>query len=214
MSDLKTIRSYIRLVAEAAVKGTAAVKGGMALYKRGSGRFKQYILYNPAALKARLEDPSSSEPVVTGYVQTKQRSGDCNNSAQVTASVANKGFGPLMYDLVMADSPEGIMPDRDTTSPAAKKVWQYYAEKRKRAVKTTPFTDLSVKKPGQKEEKTDCYMTDDPVLDQSFKGKGEPRAFTSLAGTHEAFMASLGDRREEAEDILFSDADSRFNAAI
>lgn len=104
---MSQLRRYIRLLIEAAVTGQQAAKGGLALFRRQSGDFIQYILYKPEALSMHLEDPSSSASgIVMGYIQVRTRSGDCNNASQVKASwSAPGGYGPLMYDLAMACSP-------------------------------------------------------------------------------------------------------------
>lgn len=69
----------------------------------------------------KLQKP---EPTVT----------DCVNAYQVTWVNAPKGWGPLLYDVAMEfavfKGAEGIFADRTGVSPAAQKIWNYYAHKR------------------------------------------------------------------------------------
>ena len=43
-------------------------------------------------------------------------------------SAAEKGYGPLLYDIAMAGE-QGLMPDRDGVSPDATRVWQKYRDR-------------------------------------------------------------------------------------
>lgn len=147
MSDL---RRYVRILVEAAVSAKQAAEGGVALYRRKSDKFVHYILYDPKALAEIIEDEGFysgrfKKPlgeIILSYIQAYPRSGECNNATQITVSVATKGYGPLLYDIVMSDSDGGIMPDRNSTSDQAKKVWQYYAKRGD--IDTFPFDDADV----------------------------------------------------------------------
>jgi len=51
-------------------------------------------------------------------------------ASTVGTAAAKKGYGPLIYDMVLS-SVNGLVPDRISVSPKAQKVWQHYFEKRK-----------------------------------------------------------------------------------
>lgn len=61
------------------------------------------------------------------------RYGDCLGAWQVSWSEANKGYGPLMYDIAMeyaTSEGAGLTCDRLVVSDSAYKVWQYYLNNR------------------------------------------------------------------------------------
>lgn len=205
------LRRYVRFLVEAAVGGEQAANSGLALFRRTSGQFVQYILYNPTALKEVMDDPSFysmrfKKPlgeIVLGYVQARPRSGECNNATQIVVSVATKGYGPLMYDIVMSDSEGGIMSDRNSTSDAAKNIWKHYAQSGQ--VEMTPFDDKD--DPKTPEPDDDCYLVDDKLLDQSFDGKGQGGAKSKLLQNHEQAMDELPNdkvKRQTLESICFN----------
>ena len=89
-------------------------------------------------------------------------------ASQVTTSATQPGFGPMLYDIVMAFE-DGLFPDRDDVSPSARKVWKFYKEKRSDVVakplddinhpKTlTLFDDALVYNGGQKNPLNYAYM--------------------------------------------------------
>ena len=50
-------------------------------------------------------------------------------ASQVTTSASQPGYGPLLYDIVMAFE-DGLFPDRDDVSHSARKVWKFYKDNR------------------------------------------------------------------------------------
>lgn len=58
--------------------------------------------------------------------------GKCLNAYEVTGSETEiDGLGPLLYDIAMElAGPAGIMSDRRMVSMDARKVWQYYHDRR------------------------------------------------------------------------------------
>jgi hypothetical protein len=74
---------------------------------------------------------------IEGYIDIVPRSTKwtpCDNAWEVVFSKATPGWGPLLYDLAMEYATEnggGLMSDRNSVSPSAKKVWDYYMINRK-----------------------------------------------------------------------------------
>lgn len=207
------LRQYIRLIVEAAVSGAQASKH-LALYRKTEKQFTQYVLYDPSTLEVLMEDPGWADmtfsqdvgTLIKGYVQAMKRHGMCNDATQISVAAAEKGYGPLMYDIVMSDSEGGIMPDRTSTSGQAKRVWQQY-EKRP-DVTTHKFDDKDDPKTPPKED--DCLMVDDELLDQSFDGVGQGPAKATLLQNHEDTMDMLQGDRRATEGHLFMLADRYF----
>ncbi len=61
---------------------------------------------------------------------SKKSQEPCLESWEITLSAAKKGWGPTMYDIVMGDSPNGIMADRYEVSSHAKPIWDFYYKDR------------------------------------------------------------------------------------
>lgn len=61
-------------------------------------------------------------------------------ASEVEGVAAEKGYGPLLYDIVMAME-DGLTPDRNSVSDTAAGVWDYYKNKRQ-DVEAKPFDDI------------------------------------------------------------------------
>jgi len=70
--------------------------------------------------------------------------GNCAGAWIVGGSVADEGWGPLLYDVAIewaTKNGQGLAPDRNVVSPSATKVWDYYFNNRS-DVKSTQLDDL------------------------------------------------------------------------
>ena len=86
-----------------------------------------------------------------------------NHAREIRASAAEKGFGPLMYDIAMSLGGE-IMADRDSVSDPAKKVWNYYFKNRPGDIEKKPLDNAA--EPQTPPESDDgIYHDDPPTLD-------------------------------------------------
>ena len=54
----------------------------------------------------------------------------CRDAWEVTLAAAQPGWGPTMYDIVMGEAPNGIIADRSSVSKHAKKIYDFYFNKR------------------------------------------------------------------------------------
>lgn len=144
---------------------------------------------------------------------------DGGSPLQVSISVAQKGWGPLTYDAALwAVAEEAthneeyngyLMPDRNSVSVGARKVWAYYnTEKRKGDV-------LSRKIPKA------CphlgYPTPNLILDRMYKAKLNRPAFVKMSEMYQRWVSvrsaledRLGMDREEIEAELVEMGDKFF----
>lgn len=96
-----------------------------------------FVLYDPVemmeALKPRKkgeEAPVSDDKGIYGVIMvSEQREAPQWGAHEVNASAAKGGYGPMLYDIAMAEM-GGLVPDRATVTPSAKKVWSYYKDSR------------------------------------------------------------------------------------
>ena len=71
-----------------------------------------------------------------GWIQFENipnKFGKCSDGMTISMSLADQGWGPFLYDLVMEKATiesTGIIPDRTTVSANARGVWQYYLDNR------------------------------------------------------------------------------------
>lgn len=219
---MRALRSYIRLLVEAAVGGEQAAKGGLALFRGQRSNRIIYVLYDPKALAEESKLPGFysmrlSRPldqVILGFIKAMPHSGECNDAMEIKMSAASKGYGPLMYDIVMSDGDGGLMPDRISTSDQAKKLWQFYGSKRG-DVKKVPFDDAD--DPKTPEPDDDCPIVDDKsdVLNYSYDGPGQAGAKSQLMQRHEDVVAQFADagmKRQSLEGMLMNMGDALFDS--
>lgn len=135
---------------------------------------------------------------------------DGSSPLQVSMSVAQKGWGPLLYDAALwavaeeSQLSEGIngylMPDRNNVFVGARKVWQYYREKRTADVQSRKIPKA-------------CphhgYPEANPVLDRMYKAKVTSPAFRDMGRMYGAWIAlaetleeRIGVSRDELEEVL------------
>ena len=130
------------------------------------------VLYRYEAFKKDLEEGYSSKTLkkhVVAMLFAMQR--DFNNPFfEVQLTAAEKGWGPFMYDKAMS-LVGGLMPDRFSITPAAKKIWDHYYHDRS-DVKVTPL------------DKYDVKMRGDEVLDCGYQLKGSGPNTSALEERH------------------------------
>lgn len=160
MNQTTLLEKFIHGVVEEAMIEMAkqpheAEASGFALSNWKSGNTAYLVLYEPAKLveicqemvrqpeqlgfDAKLAAVSAeyNNPVV-GYI--RMMSSDCG--WVIKNSVANKGYGPMMYDIALSYAGKtGVVPDRvEGVSPSARNIWKYYITKRKGEVRAYPFS--------------------------------------------------------------------------
>ena len=133
------LRQYIRSVlVEGAISSAQAAEQGLALcIEMQDSDSADYVLYDPDKLEELVElnkNPWNDEvytSCIIGVIgiASASRPKRAWGAASVEYAAAERGYGPLMYDIVMAEE-GGLMADRGSVKPAAKKVWQYYNNSR------------------------------------------------------------------------------------
>lgn len=211
------LKECIRALVEDAVSGSSAIDANMGLYVWHGAGIKMYILYETSEVSKKVftapKVPSSVIPkCIVGYIQVQPQQEGYNGAAMVQSSAARKGFGPLMYDIAMADN-GAIFPDRISTSDAAKNVWKFYATKR---------SDVSAKQidniedPKTPEKEDDGEWVYDKLLDKSYHGKGQQAEMQKLKQNGDRFVSELskqsGASTKSIEEKIRSLAMSYFGA--
>lgn len=181
-------------------EGAASVAGaesqGLALF---SSREK-YILYNPKFYSEKIkvaidadgsdldvEDILAEEDGIFGFIMLGDKESDCYGASEIHASAAQKGFGPLMYDIAMSNV-DALMADRVSVSQSASKVWQVYNNKRP-DVEKLPFDDVDNPHTPPKED--DCRVYPDrDELNNAYKLKSSVNV-SGLVKNHHSFIEQL-----------------------
>ena len=125
-------------ISEIATGVDQAAQNGMALYVSDKGSSRSFILYNPGELQRALEDPAYEKrlhlnpgKLIVGVIDISHRT-KCDGAWVVNTVAAEKGFGPLMYDIAFSSvGKAGLISDRDTVSNSARKIWKYIGAFRK-----------------------------------------------------------------------------------
>lgn len=113
---------------EAAVDIGSAIQEGLALCVKKNNTEIYIDLYSPKELEDLVENNDYSDKglsniiVATMYVEFK----NTLDAWVIGGSAAEKGFGPLLYDITMsAVAPGYLTSDRGSVSSSARKVWNY-----------------------------------------------------------------------------------------
>lgn len=93
---------------------------------------KNFIEQNIAAFK-KTKSKKYLLPAIHAFIIVKPTTKTCakNNLSEVTAVAAKKGYGPLIYDIILSYiHPMFLTSDRDNVEPAAFNVWNTYFHSR------------------------------------------------------------------------------------
>ncbi len=187
-----SLRKLVRSILEAAIAGKMAANDGLALLIKP---FKQllveYILYDPNVIyNLLIDEPNANlaeiDPteLIIGYIQVSPHHTDCWKAAEVSLAAAQKGYGPLMYEIVMSDF-KTIMSDHETgTSTAAQNVWKKYSQRAD--VEKLPFDDIE--DPQTVPTIDDCNLVDEDFLNMAYKGNGDSSGKQSMIKAHLEFL--------------------------
>jgi len=163
---MKNLRETIRRVILNEAK--FAELGRLCLYKtRYHPDEKVYVLFRPELIDELISkgtkitydiaaDVAKSSDNFIGGVQIQKWGIEpgCYGAWEVTKAIAQDGFGPVLYDIAMADNPEGIFADRSSVTDAAYDMWNFYHKKRY-DVDALPMDD--VEKNWTDSAEDDCY---------------------------------------------------------
>ena len=140
---LGELRKYIRvLLTEAARQAEDLPDGVKVAIERRSGWVTIYYAYdNPGSQtdgKRVRHHTTKAGPMPEGSVtivniQKDRALGPCDMAWKISGSEAQRGWGPLLYDVAMEVATiegNGLMADRDTVSPSAYSVWSHYLDSR------------------------------------------------------------------------------------
>jgi len=220
---------HIKVIKEGAFTVSDAKKQGLALAQFESS----YVLYDMDGIRKSIRRQEASKPdmdyppsiltiddlsdYIVGYMSVEPATeGYTHNAAIVQKVVANKGWGPLLYDIVMSDQ-GGLIPDRKQVSKFARPVWQYYHDQRddvdmlKLDDENDPRTPPTI---DDVEELWGDYDSDNPLDYAYFLKKKVP--VTMLKANHKVFLkqqaTSANVHKDDVEAILWEAGESKFNS--
>lgn len=207
--DKNKLRKLIRSLLEAAIVGTAAAGQGLALLRKKKNESVEYVLYKPSEFFKKAEGIPSDElsgidfaGIIVGYIDVKTHNGDCWNAGEVKFSAAEKGYGPLMYELAMSDF-GSLMSDKGAgTSQAARAVWQKYNQRPD--IKKLPFDD--VKNPKTPPKNDDCKVIPDydgeiAYLNNAYSGAGDASGKDVMMRAHQALVGQMKAAGYDVNDV-------------
>lgn len=69
-------------------------------------------------------------PNLIGMAEIRNHSDKCNDSREIIKIATQDGWGPTIYDIIMGESPSGIISDRSSVSDEAYSVYNFYYKNR------------------------------------------------------------------------------------
>lgn len=182
-----------QLLHEAAADSKTAASRGLALMAPGDGE-GVYVLYNAEVVESTLAGMSGErtqtmaralrdEHAVIG-VLAADKLPSCWSVRQVTSVAAEKGYGPLMYDIALSDGP--LAPMRDSVSLSAERVWRRYYEDRS-DVAHAPLKNCKK------------HVSVRPWLNFSYELTGQGADVAALKARHERVLSALSEEIVEGE---------------
>jgi predicted kinase len=204
--------------------------------KTGSGLNVNYVLIDTKALISFYKSLDPQNPDITkkdlidnnivvsavkiaeNTEELKAAYGTCMDASQVKVAAVNKnlarkGYGRLLYKIIMSEHPEGLYPDRDDVSAKAKDSWEKLAKIAatkiiKSGGKTyNSFDDFNNSKTPPLEDDCVIHIGDDSeALNKAYTYSGENTDFY-LMKAHEALsdceeMIAGGWTVESLEDLI------------
>lgn len=166
-----------------------AQEGNLGLFIRKGTNSISVTLYDAGKLVELCQGPIEDDDglyhfsevapgTVVAYLEMLRTEG-CGGAMQVTTSMAKGGLGPLIYDLAMAASPDGIVSDRQAVSDKAYNMYKKMFDSRLDVTKT----ELS----------GECRTWNNPkddFLNYSYSGGSRIDA-GQLMATHDSMMEKL-----------------------
>ena len=138
---MKLLREYIRTLLTEAAKGPADLPGGISVaIEAGDGQeVRIYYAAEHSKMGWMRADMLYRKPrgsvAISSVPRVADRTGmgECGGAWEVYHAEATQGWGPMLYDVAMEYATQnggGLISDRNSVSPAARKVWDYYLSNR------------------------------------------------------------------------------------
>lgn len=189
---LPTLQEILDLE-EVAVSFTDLTKSPVAMHNfkdEQNDRSKVVVLYRPEVLAQYMDDWETTEGLIVGFIRV--RPSDFNAKVwEVKGSAAEKGYGPVMYDIAMSlISPAYLMADRSVVSDQARKVWKHMYDHRMAeydVVDLPPFYRWSNLNP-------DSPNHELPWLDFAYRLRKKLAVYSSLYTKDSKFFAGIADQ--------------------
>ena len=127
---MKLLREYIRELLTEAAKGPADLPEGVfvQVLDKGDHAVVRYVVETPDyGIYTYKNSP------VDGKVVIRKPDHPCGDAWEVALSHASRGWGPMLYDVMMEWATQnggGLVSDRSHVSPSAREVWDYYLSNR------------------------------------------------------------------------------------
>lgn len=173
---------YKRLFQEKAMSVSDAVKNNYSLLiTKGNDDRLYFILYDSKIIKkvkfTNYEfDIYSVDKSIIAMIKIEKK----NNIPKIaycmveSAARPNTGAGVLLYDIVLSflsKSGKGLVPDRDSVSKSAQKVWKYYFDNRT-DVEHIPIDDVNEDIYPITKDKSDDGVTNQNIKDYDYNKRG------------------------------------------
>lgn len=170
---------YKRIFKEKAMSVSDAEKNNYSLLiTKGNDDRLYFILYDSKLIQ--LEDKTfnidSVDKSIIAMIKIDKKNDIPKISYCVVESAArpNTGAGVLLYDIVLSflsKKGKGLIPDRESVSKSAQKVWKYYFDNRN-DVEHIPIDDINEDSYPITKDKSDDGVTNQNIKDYDYNKRG------------------------------------------
>lgn len=198
LSDLLYIKESV--IDEVAISFDSMSKSDIAMHifkDETDDRGKVIVLYRPWLLADYMSNSERMEGVIVGFIRVNPT--DFSPKVwEVKGSAAEKGHGPVMYDIAMSlVSPNYLMADRSVVSPDARKVWKFMHDHRMSeydVIDLPPFYRWSNLDPTSPNHNL-------PHMDFAYRLRKELPVYSTMYGKDSKFFAGYDDRDEKRRTL-------------
>lgn len=181
---MNLLREYVRkLLAEAAKTVEDITSSNVYVTVKSVDDGTGILIYysgKEGLIEPTLDNPDIPYGEVSIISSKSFRQFECDDAWEIEHSEADKGWGPLLYDIAMEFATlkgGGLASDRISVSPQARNVWNYYLNNRSDV--TSQQLDKQANEPIPGPQLTPDITTDDCKQASSSKDTGRDKWFDS-----------------------------------
>lgn len=178
---------------------------GYALCLIKSGVANSAILYNPKEILSLEDFKEKTNWLKAGIKAIKFSS--CGFHT-VTTAIADKGYGPFIYDCLFTFVNNFVAPDRTSISSAAESLWKFNFNNRKEEFEIIPITRLECKH-GYNPYDPEDYTPHEKYIDSMYKIKS-PVNYGNLVQNHLNFLEEYYSKTGKSQTSIESSLQQQF----
>lgn len=171
-----------------------------------------FVLYDPIKMQSAFDKYSKYSLIYAIKGMMTIRKNEKGNFYHVLRVASNRGYGPTIYDIAMSRiKPLPLAADRNSTSEAAQKVWEYMFYERQKDFNLIPLSTKDEEFGFGAGSKNREFLQGNPAFQYAYEIKVK-RNLSKLIKANESFFNSnlkvqdkLRQTIKQAADMFFND---------